>query len=199
MSASKSVSKVTSVINVSHGKKVSKMKKSKSSTPDTIVHVTSAPSPEVSASPPTLAPLATSAPALAPAVVAAPPVTPPGDLPPAVGAPAPPKEWVPAPGKRRGGKGSRPRGAQITSAVAAAKELTQSASYVADFGSRAPAAPQVAFVVTNAAKWRNVAAISWPSGATPAPAVTMSREGQNGLVFHAGERELRINWDSSKP
>jgi hypothetical protein len=50
----------------------------------------------------------------------------------------------------------------------------------------------------NAAKWRNVVAISWPLGSTPAPAVTMSREGQDGLVFHSGEREMRFNWNSGR-
>jgi hypothetical protein len=111
-------------------------------------------SPEVSTPAPTLL---TSAAALAPAIAAAaPPITPPGDLPPAVGAPPPPAGWVPAPGKKRGPKGLRPKGAQISNAVAAAKEITESATYAADFGSRAPAAGQVAFVVTNAAKWRAV-------------------------------------------
>jgi hypothetical protein len=115
-------------------------------------NATPAPSPEVSAPTPVLV---TSAPALASAVAAAAPITPPGDMPPAVGAPAPPDGWVPAPKKKRGAQGLRPKGVQITGAQAAAKELTQSSTYVADFGSRAPAAAQVAFVVTNAAKWRD--------------------------------------------
>ena len=110
------------------------------------------PSPEVSMSSPTLV---TSAAALAPAIAAAPPITPPGDLPPAVGAPAPPVGWVPAPKKKRGAQGLRPKGVQMTSAQTVAKELAGSATYSADFGSRAPAAAQVAFVMTNAAKWRD--------------------------------------------
>ena len=44
---------------------------------------------------------------------------------------------------------------QIANAAAVAKEITESPTYVADFGARAPAAAQVAFVVTNAAKWRD--------------------------------------------
>jgi hypothetical protein len=148
MSTSKSVSKVSHVSNVT---KESKMKK-KPVTTDTIVNVTAAPSQEVSAPTRTLV---TSAPALASAVAAAAPVTPPGDLPPAVGAPATPADWVPAPRKKRGARGLRPKAVQVTNAEAAAKEITASTTYVADFGSRAPAAPQVAFVVTNAVKWRD--------------------------------------------
>jgi hypothetical protein len=102
------------------------------------------PSPEVSAPARTLA---TSA-------AASPPITPPGDMPPAVGAPPTPDDWEPAPGKKRGGKGQRPKGVQISGAVAAAKELAKATTYVEDFGNRAPPAAQVAFVVTNAAKWR---------------------------------------------
>jgi hypothetical protein len=120
------------------------------------VHV-SAPSPEVSAP---ARDLATSSVALAPAIAAVaalpvmPPVTPPGDLPPATATPTPPSGWEPTPKKKRGPRGLRPKAVQIASAVAVAKELTGSATYQADFGSRAPSAAQVAFVVTNAAKWR---------------------------------------------
>jgi hypothetical protein len=130
-------------------------KSSKSSTSSTShlnPNATPAPSPEVSAPTPVLV---TSAAALASAVAAAAPMTPPGDLPPAVGAPATPQQWVPTPKKKRGARGLRPRGVQVSSAQAVAKEITQSPTYVADFGSRAPAAGQVAFVVTNAAKWRD--------------------------------------------
>src|ERR1700723_254541 len=71
-------------------------------------------SPEVSTPSPTLV---TSAAALAPAIAAAaPPITPSGDLPPAVGAPAPPAGWVAAPKKKRRAHGLRPRGVQLTSA-----------------------------------------------------------------------------------
>ena len=84
------------------------------------------------------------------------PITPPGDLPPAAGGIAePPDGWVPAPPKGRRVRGLRPKGAQISDAVAAADELGKSSTYVEDFGSRAPAAAQVAFVVTNAAQWRS--------------------------------------------
>jgi len=122
---------------------------SKSSTSNTShlnPDATIAPSPEVSAPNVVL---------VASAAAAAPPMTPPGDLPPAAGAPAPPEGWTPVLKKKRSARGLRPKGVQITSAVAAAKELTQSATYATDFGSRAPAAAQVAFVVTNAAKWRD--------------------------------------------
>jgi hypothetical protein len=136
---------------VSHVKKTTTNGSAEGST----LHVAASPSPspEVSTPSPTLV---TSAAALAPAIAAAaPPITPPGDLPPAVGAPAPPAAWVPTPKKKRGAQGHRPRGVQLTSAQAVAKELSGSATYSADFGSRAPAAAQVAFVLTNAAKWRD--------------------------------------------
>jgi hypothetical protein len=126
--------------------------RAKSATDTSAVHVTPSTSQEVSA--PALT-LVTSAAALAPAVAAASPITPPGDLPPAVGAPAPRAGWEPSPKKKGSPKGLRPKGVQATNAPAVAKELTQSTTYVADFGTRAPAAAQVAFVVTNAAKWRD--------------------------------------------
>jgi hypothetical protein len=140
---------------VRHAKKKTKTATGASAEGSTLhLATTEKASPEVSTPAPTLV---TSAPALAPAIAAAaPPITPPGDLPPAVGAPQPPAGWVAAPGTKRSPKGLRPRGAQISNAVAAAKEITESATYAADFGSRAPAAGQVAFVVTNAAKWRAV-------------------------------------------
>jgi hypothetical protein len=63
---------------------------------------------------------------------------------------------VPAPKKKRSGpRGSRPRRAQIAVAAAVATELAESGTYVEDFGARAPAAAQIAFVVANAAKWRD--------------------------------------------
>jgi hypothetical protein len=107
----------------------------------------SPPSPEVSAVPPTLAPPAT---APMPAIT----FTPPGDLPPVTAVPVPRAGWEPAPKKKRGSRGLVPKAAQATNANAVAKELTESATYVADFGARAPSAANVAFVVTNAAKWR---------------------------------------------
>jgi hypothetical protein len=107
------------------------------------VHVTPAPSPEVSALAPTLA------------AAAPPPITPPGDLPPTAGIPAPREGWEPSPAKKRGTHGLRPKGVQASTAQAVATEITQSATYTADFGTRAPAAGQVAFVITNAAKWRD--------------------------------------------
>lgn len=103
---------------------------------------TTSPSPEVSA---------TTTPA-----AAAPPITPPGDLPPATGAPATPKGWVPATKKRGGPIGLRPKTTQIANAVSAAKELASSTTYENDFGTRAPPAAQIAYVVTNAAKWRDL-------------------------------------------
>jgi hypothetical protein len=65
-----------------------------------------------------------------------------------------PSDWTAAPGKKRGGKGPHPRGAQISDAVSSANEIVKSPTYVEDFGTRAPSAAGVAFVVTNAAKWR---------------------------------------------
>jgi hypothetical protein len=43
----------------------------------------------------------------------------------------------------------------VTDATAAAKEIAQSSSYETDFGAHAPSAGQIAFVVTNAATWRD--------------------------------------------
>jgi hypothetical protein len=85
---------------------------------------------------------------------AAPPITPPGNMPPAAGVLAMPTGWEPTPKKRTSARGPRPRGAQITDAAAAAKEITQSSTYEDDFGPHAPPAAQVAFVTANAATWR---------------------------------------------
>ena len=139
---------------VSHVKKTTNTTTNGSAEGSTLLVAASpSPSPEVSTPSPTLV---TSAAALAPAIAAAaPPITPPGDLPPAVGAPAPPAGWVAVQKKKRSAHGLRPKGVQTTSAQSVAKELTGSATYAADFGSRAPAAAQVAFVMTNAAKWRD--------------------------------------------
>ncbi len=84
------------------------------------------------------------------------PLTPPGDLPPAGSAPAPREGWEPGPKKKRGRHGPRPVAVQNANASAVARELTESRTYAEDFGSRAPAAAQVAYVVTNAAKWREL-------------------------------------------
>ena len=92
-----------------------------------------------------------------PAVVAAPvdPLyAPPGEIPPAPGVIATPEGWRPTPKKRKSARGQRPRGAQVTDAAAAAKEISQSATYTSDFGAHAPTAGQIAFVVNNAASWR---------------------------------------------
>jgi hypothetical protein len=85
----------------------------------------------------------------------APPITPPGDLPPATGVPATPTGWEPTPKKRTSARGLRPRGAQVTDAAAAAKELSESPTYASDLGPHAPPADQVAFMMTNAAEWRD--------------------------------------------
>lgn len=123
----------------------------RSTSPDTsVIHATSPASPEVSTPAATPVTSVTSLPALAAAL----PMTPPGDLPPAIGVPEPRAGWEPSPKRGRARTGLRPKAAQAANAAAVAKEITESTTYVADFGSRAPAAAQVAFVVTNAAKWR---------------------------------------------
>ena len=92
--------------------------------------------------------------AVAPAGVT---LTPPGDLPPAAGAPPTPSGWSARPAKKKGGtRGRRPRRAQVTNAMGVAQEIVESATYAEDFGSRAPTAANVAFVVANAAKWREI-------------------------------------------
>lgn len=85
-----------------------------------------------------------------------PPLSPPGDLPPAQGAPSTPTGWRASPTKaKRGFRGQRPKGDQITNATTAASELQKSTTYVADFGAAAPDPNAIAFTLTNAAKWRD--------------------------------------------
>jgi hypothetical protein len=135
-----------------------------------VVHATPAASPEVSTPAPNLV---TAPPAPAPVP---PPFTPPGDLPPVAAVPAPRPGWEPTPRKRKGPQGLRPKATQAANASAVAKELTESATYGTDFGSRAPAAAQVAFVITNAAKWRE----TW----------------QAAKKFLAYSAEQRATWDN---
>jgi hypothetical protein len=86
-----------------------------------------------------------------------PPVTPPGEMPPAVGAPAPPEGWKATPTKGRGrALGSRLKRVQGASQAAAAKELATSTTYVSDFGSRAPSPTVLGFLLSNAAAWRAI-------------------------------------------
>jgi hypothetical protein len=91
----------------------------------------------------------------APAVAPQSPVTPPGDLPPAVGAPATPKGWKATPTKGRGKtKGQRLANVQVRNQRAAGKELAASTTYTTDFGQYAPSQSALGFLLTNAAAWR---------------------------------------------
>jgi hypothetical protein len=85
-----------------------------------------------------------------------PPITPPGHLPLAAATvPAPPEEWTPAAKTKRSARGLRPRGAQTRIAAAVAEELAQAPSYADHFGSHAPDAKMIAFLMTNAVAWRD--------------------------------------------
>jgi hypothetical protein len=112
--------------------------------------------PSSIATQPAPAPTSTTASGSVAAVVAAVlPTTPPGDLPPAVGAPATPAGWKRKPVKRRGGaRGAHPRQDQVTNADAAANELLKSTTYAEDFGQRVPSAATLGFLMENSAKWR---------------------------------------------
>ena len=83
-----------------------------------------------------------------------PPITPPGDMPLPARAPAPREGWQRTK-KKRGARGRRLQAVQATNAVAAANELATSTTYVEDFGTRAPSAEIVSFLILNAAEWRD--------------------------------------------
>jgi hypothetical protein len=109
------------------------------------------------ASPIALAPSAATPPTTASGSVAAViaavyPTTPPGDMPPTAGVPATPKDWKARPaGKGRGAKLMKD---QVTSAAAAAGEITKSTTYAADFGPHAPSQATLGFLVNNSTRWR---------------------------------------------
>jgi hypothetical protein len=119
---------------------------------------TPGPAPEAtdasSSTHPAPSPASPAPPALASAI-ANPSYVPPGELPPAAGVIGTPEGWKPMPKKKTSARGQRPRGPQVTDATAAAKELTQSPTYGSDFGTHAPSAGQIGFVMTNAATWRD--------------------------------------------
>ncbi|HEY2516388.1 MAG TPA: hypothetical protein VGI39_36205 [Polyangiaceae bacterium] len=80
----------------------------------------------------------------------------PGDLPPKGALHEAPKEWVEPTRSRKSPTGSRPRGAQVTGQKAVAAEIGNSTSYTKDFGTKAPSPDTLTFLLTNAAKWRDV-------------------------------------------
>jgi hypothetical protein len=105
---------------------------------------------------PSTATLPTTASGSVAAVIAAVyPTTPPGDLPPAVGVPATPKDWKARPTAGRGRtRGTKLTKDQVTSAAAAAGEITKSATYATDFGPHAPSQATLGFLMNNSAQWR---------------------------------------------
>jgi hypothetical protein len=92
------------------------------------------------------------------------PVSPPGAIPPEETAPPTPVGWRPSkPTVKRGFRGLRLKGDQITNATSAATELQASPTYAADFGATAPSPTALAYTLTNASAWREhwAAADKW--------------------------------------
>ena len=109
----------------------------------------------IALAPTAAAPPTTASGSVAAVIAAVYPTTPPADMPPTVGVPATPKDWKARPAKGRGGtRGAKLTKDQVTSAAAAAGEITKSATYAADFGPHAPSQATLGFLMGNSTRWR---------------------------------------------
>jgi hypothetical protein len=116
---------------------------------------TTTPASPIALAPSAATPPTTASGSVAAVIAAVYPTTPPGDMPPTTGVPATPKDWKARPSRGKG----RTRGAkltkdQVTSAAAAAGEITKSTTYATDFGPHAPSQATLGFLMDNSTRWR---------------------------------------------